>query len=316
MTAPPTVEEITARAASTGSDDIVIVRGGCSLLNRSFSNCRRAVYIASVGKPLVSCAIGRAVALGALQSVDEPVASFFPEWRQGRKRLITIRHILTHRSGIQNVADASIELEPAPDIVRLALAAELTEIPGEKMRYNNKAVAILGGIIERATGCRFDVFVEQELFTPMEIKEFDWVRDATGTPTTYGAFVLRADDLVKFGQLILDNGRFGGTQLLNPKWVAESLAPSSRDHPELGWLWYRLTEVGSQQTGQSAQFVAYYHVGFRGNYLVAIPDQEIVAARLISREGFARGGDVYSSFIEDICRLANPQLGELQIPVA
>lgn len=88
--------------------------------------------------------------LGKLTSIDEPVHAFFPEWRQGRKRDITVRMLMEHTSGLQNVPMTTLEIYPSPDFVQLALCAELDAEPGTTFAYNNKAVNLLAGIVERA----------------------------------------------------------------------------------------------------------------------------------------------------------------------
>ena len=93
----------------------------------------------SATKSVVALAIVLLLDEGKLASLDEPVSNIFAEWKQGRKRDITVRMLLDHTSGLQNVANAGEELEAAPDLVKLALAAELSSDPGTTFSYNTKA---------------------------------------------------------------------------------------------------------------------------------------------------------------------------------
>ena len=74
------------------------------------------------------------------------------EYYAGKKALVTIKHLLNHTSGMQDVAKAGIEVESSKDVVKLALAAELSDEPGTHFYYNNKGVNLLVGIVERASG--------------------------------------------------------------------------------------------------------------------------------------------------------------------
>lgn len=65
----------------------------------------------------------------AITSIDDPVFKYYPEWRQGQKQNITLRHVLTHTSGLQDPGNSS-DVERSPDAVRLALAAELSDPAG------------------------------------------------------------------------------------------------------------------------------------------------------------------------------------------
>jgi CubicO group peptidase (beta-lactamase class C family) len=101
---------------------------------------------------VVSLAFGRLLATGKLASVDEPVHTWYPEWRQGKKRAITIRHLLTQTSGIQADKMTGSEVHGSPDLVQLALCAELADDPGAKFFYNNKASNLLAGLVRRISG--------------------------------------------------------------------------------------------------------------------------------------------------------------------
>ena len=83
----------------------------------------------SATKSIVSLAIGRLIDSGKITSLDQPVSDFYPEWKQGRKKLITVRHLLNHTSGIQN-PPITTEIYASPDFVQLALAAELCRRAG------------------------------------------------------------------------------------------------------------------------------------------------------------------------------------------
>ena len=89
---------------------------------------------------------------GFLDSLDTPVYHYYPEWKQGKKQLITLRHLLNMTSGMQNVPNTGVEIYPSPDFVQLALAAELSDDPGKRFSYNNKSLNLMAGIFRQATG--------------------------------------------------------------------------------------------------------------------------------------------------------------------
>src|SRR5690606_30258640 len=122
------------------SDAVLILHDGEILAEWYFGRERGPIEAMSVVKSLVAVGIGRLITLGKIESLDQPVHAFFPEWKQGRKADITLRHILNHTSGLQNVRNTGVEIYPAPDALKLALAAELSDDPGAKFAYNNKAV--------------------------------------------------------------------------------------------------------------------------------------------------------------------------------
>src|SRR6185295_2307454 len=146
----------------------------------------------SATKSVVGLVIGRLVDTGKLASLDQPVCELYPEWRQGNKQKITIRHLLDHTSGLQNEPNTGIEIYPSPDFIKLALAAELSEEPGTVFRYNNKAVNLLAAIVKIASGKTLDQYARDELFAPMGITDVHWDTDPAGTPQVMAGLQIRA----------------------------------------------------------------------------------------------------------------------------
>jgi len=102
-------------AEATHSDALVLLQRGALVGEWYFGRERVPILTMSCTKPIVSLVIGTLLEDGTLASLDQPVCDFYPEWRQGRKRAITLRHLLNHTSGLQNHANAGLEVEPAPD---------------------------------------------------------------------------------------------------------------------------------------------------------------------------------------------------------
>lgn len=96
------LDHLTHRARETRSDSFTILRHGTALPNHSFERTREPVSIMSVTKMVIGLAFGRLLDDGTLVSLDIPVADILPEWRQGRKRNVTVRMILNHTTGLQN----------------------------------------------------------------------------------------------------------------------------------------------------------------------------------------------------------------------
>jgi CubicO group peptidase (beta-lactamase class C family) len=196
------------------------------------------IELMSVTKSVVALGIGQLLDSGKIKSLDQPVADFYPEWRQGRKKDITVRMLLNHTSGLQDFPRTDVEVYPAPDAIQLALAAELTSKPGTEPFYSNKAVNLLGGIIEKASGLPMDVFFRDGLFKAMGIHPGEWDTDKAGHPYAMAGLHLTAADLAQLGQLVMDRGQWHGQRLLTASYVDSMLAPSSMEG-QCGLLWWR-----------------------------------------------------------------------------
>jgi CubicO group peptidase (beta-lactamase class C family) len=232
------LEKLRKRAEEASSDAVVILKDGHLIADWDFGRERGTIEAMSATKSIVSLAIGRLIDTGKIKSVDQPVSEIYPEWKQGRKRAITVRHLLSQTSGLQNVPMTPVEIYPSPDFVQLALAAELSDEPGSKFSYNNKAVNLLAGVVQRASGMRMDKYLGTEIFEPLGIKDVSWTLDPAGNPHGMSGLQIRAIDLAKIGQMMLDLGSWKGKQILSKDWVEKSIAPSQDLYPAYGLLWW------------------------------------------------------------------------------
>lgn len=231
------LKQLLDRGASTQSDAIVIWQDGHELGHYyAKGTAPGAIELMSVTKSVVALAIGPLLANGRIKSLDQPVADFYPEWRQGQKAKVTIRMIMNHTSGIQNVPRTDVEIYPAPDAIQLALAAELSSKPGDRPSYNNKAVNLLSGIIEKAAGKPMDVFLRDGLFHDMDIHPGRWEKDKAGHPYAMAGLPLTAADLGKLGELVLSKGNWRGRQLIPATYIDALMQPQSED--SMGLLWW------------------------------------------------------------------------------
>lgn len=236
------VDAMARAGADSHSDTLLVMHDGEVLLEHYGAGERGPIELMSATKSVVALGVGLLLADGHMESLDAPVATWFPEWRQGRKGDITVRMLLEHTSGLQNSPNAGAEIYPAPDVVQLALAAELDSAPGEEFAYNNKATNLLAGVIARASGQPMDDYLRARLFVPLGIEPGDWHRDAAGNPHAMAGLPLTARDAAKLGQLLLDDGRLpDGTRLLPEGFVTALWAPSAHSE-RVGLLWWRLPE--------------------------------------------------------------------------
>lgn len=236
------LDHILLRAAETNTDALVVLHDGKLVGDWRFGKSAQPIEAMSVTKSVVSIAIGRLVDQGKLRLQDQ-VARFYPEWGGTPKERITIRDLLDHMSGLK--ADASTdEIYLTSNIVRLALEAPLASEPGTVFFYNNKATNLLTGIAEEVTGTKLDEFMRDEIFAPLGVKRFSWLRDPAGNPHAEAGLKIDALDLAKIGQMMLDEGAFQGQRILSTAWVRESVRKGDGVR-QSGLLWWQLRAPGA-----------------------------------------------------------------------
>ena len=223
-------------AKDSGSDALVIVKNGKLVVEDYFGREPGPIEAMSVTKSIVNLAIGHLLDHGKLTSLDQPVSELYPEWQQGQKRAITLRHLLSHRSGLQ-ANRTTQDIYASPDFVQLALCAELSDEPGTKFFYNNKAVNLLAGVVEKATGERLDRYLGKHVFEPLGITDFGWQLDPAGNPHAMAGLQIRATDLAAIGQLLLDRGLWRGQRVISEQWIDQSMVASD-DAGKCGLLWW------------------------------------------------------------------------------
>jgi CubicO group peptidase (beta-lactamase class C family) len=214
----------------------------------------------SISKSVVSACIGIALQQGLINSIDDPITHYFPELQycsDSVKKTITIRHLLTMSSGLlwneigtygspfNPETQMSMRFRPARYILGRSMAAQ----PGTVWNYNGGNTQLLAEIITRKTGLPIDQFADSYLFKPMGITQYEWVNLVfKKEPSAASGLRLTSRDMLKFGLLYLNKGRWNGIQLLDSNWVAQSFT-SRIERKSLGF--------GIRNGGYGYQFWTY-----------------------------------------------------------
>ncbi|QSQ11410.1 serine hydrolase domain-containing protein [Myxococcus landrumensis] len=235
---PKALEKLLEEAKASHSSAVVILKNGKLIGEWTFGKPSTRIEAMSVTKSVVGMGVVKLLADGKIPSLDVPVHQYFPEWNQGRKKDITLRHLLNHTSGIDVGGPGTGEIYQSPDFVRLALAAELAHAPGTQLQYNNKAVNLLAAIVEKASGKRMDRYFGDAFFRPMGITDYSWTLDKAGNPHAMSGLQIQPRDLAKLGQLLVDGGMWHLRQLLPQEWVKRMLAPGEGPAVGTGLLWW------------------------------------------------------------------------------
>jgi len=275
------LDRLLKRAEETHSDALVVLRDGKLVGDWRFGKPQEPIEIMSVTKSVANLAIGRLVTTGRLFSTDVPVSTWFPEWKQGKKASVTIGHLLNQTSGLK--ADPSAqEVYNSANILRLALDAPLAHDPGTEFFYNNKAVNLLGGVVQKVSGKRLDDYMRDEVFAPLGIDHFAWMRDPAGNPHVMAGLKLDALDLAKIGQLMLNRGVWNGKQIVTGKWVDTSVHPAQAFQPNYGLLWWTVNQW-SKMTLDDETLAAWKKGGAQPGFLdkmATLKDKELTQEEL------------------------------------
>ncbi len=233
---PAAVRDAVAFASANLASTVRIYRRNC-LVATSGNDALAAetpVNLWSATKGVVSILTGRAVTLGRL-GLDDPVGAHLAV-ADPAHAVITVRQLLTQTSGLRFAW--LNEINPSlPDSVAHTLTLPFDHPPGTWFEYAQTPVTLLAAVVEAAVGQDLQDFAATELFEPLGITRdrWWWSRDVAGHTVGYASLSMRPIDLVRLGTLLLDGGRWGDRQLLDPDYVAAMSAPSPTN-PGYGYL--------------------------------------------------------------------------------
>ena len=176
----------------------------------------------SLTKSFFSVAVGFAVADGLLNLDDRVVDvldDHVPARVSPRARQLSVHHLLTMTTGHR--ADALADawaLEPA-DLVKGFLRVPAHDPAGTRHAYNNPTSFVLARMVERVTGRSVPDLLDDRLFRPMGVEHAEWDRVASGTTFGFHGLHLTTEAVAAFGEMLLRQGRWHGSQLVAPEWV-------------------------------------------------------------------------------------------------
>lgn len=199
----------------------------------------------SITKSVVSALVGIALAAGAIETLDEPVIKWFPEYADlntADRRRVTLAHVLGMTSGLAwneeipytDPRNDEIRMTRDPEPLRYALSRPFAHEPGREFTYNGGSTQVLAAVVSRATKTPLRDYARNALFGPLGITRFEWLGDLAGMPSAASGLRLRGRDLAKVGSLYLHGGRWNGKQVIPEDWVERSTRRHFRFRPRTG----------------------------------------------------------------------------------
>jgi CubicO group peptidase (beta-lactamase class C family) len=257
---------------------LLISRGNDVLFEAYYNgrNRSQAANMKSASKSVISALIGIALEEGMIESLDQPIADFFPEYiteENRSKARITIEDLLTMESGLASTSDDRTygRWAVSSDWVKFVLDQPMVATPGQRMIYSTGSTHLLSAILTRATGMDTRTFAQRYLLNPLKARITYWSQDPQGIYFGGNNMEMTPRDMLAFGQMYLDKGHFRGRQVISSDWVEASLEPhaaSPRGQGRLyGYGWW-LRELGGVRVP-----VAW---GFGGQLILVIEELDLV----------------------------------------
>lgn len=279
---------------------LIISRNNHTLYEQYFSEKDNDTLfdIRSSFKAILSLLTGIAIQKGYLSHIDDAVYPYFSNtvyaaYFTGEKKQITINDLLRMQSGLAceeffMTHDCETPMEDSSNWIQYCIQVPMTHTPGAHWSYCTCNSVITGALIEAATKMRLSAFADEVLFKPLNFGKYQWTTDPSNNLMSGGSFFMRADDMHKIGQLVLNDGYYNGQQLISADYLtlATSALISIPDfsfvgHSELknarpetahyGLCWYtEVIHVGRQH------YTCRFSSGNGGQYILIIRELGLV----------------------------------------
>ena len=279
------------------------IKNGDFVYSDCWNNYKKddCTHIMSATKSIMALLIGIAIDKGQIQSVDDKVLDYFPDYKvkRGEKTIfeVTIKHLLTMRAPYKGKGDPWSKVCSSENWT----FSSLDFLGGRKgitdeFDYRTVCLHILSGILFRAAKMKTVDFANEFLFKPLGIaehknyyaksaeehvrftvektpKENIWFADREGLGTPGYGLCLSAEDMAKIGLLCLNKGIYNGKQIVSSGWIEEMTKPRTVESKyfrgmDYGYLWW----ITDREKG------IYAAIGNSGNVIYADPEKDIVIA--------------------------------------
>lgn len=266
--------------------------------------------IASLTKVVsTTSAVALLVERGEME-LDASVRRYLPEWRGEGKADVTVRHLLTHTSGLPSGLWLFGSARSPEAAVEQALAQRLVREPGSAVEYSDLGMILLAEAAERAAGLPLDRFLARELFAPLGMSRTMFLpplvlapeivpsaltpeRDFTlrgvvhdgnafrlGGVAGHAGLFTTARDLAIFAQTMLNGGTYGTTRILAPETI-EAFVTRQREEDTRALGWDTPSDLSSAGRYFSAR--SFGHTGYTGTSLWIDPELDLFVVLLTNR---------------------------------
>ena len=243
----------------------------------------------SMSKSYISTLVGVAIKDNII-NIDQKVCDFLPEYCGEKEKLLTIKNLLTMSSGLNwnesyyNPLGKIAEAYYGNNLKKLVMNLKVIEPPGKVFKYYSCNTQLLAFILESVTGKSINEYASEKLWIPMGAKyPALWNTDTKGgDEKAFCCINSNARDFARIGKLYMNNGNWNGTQIIDSTYVSQ--ATSAAD---------LLDKDGNKNLNYGYQFWItnykdldiYYARGLWGQYVICIPDKDMIIVRLGRKYG-------------------------------
>lgn len=287
----------------TNTHSVLISRNGKLIYEQYFNGFDESTAhdMRSASKSISSALVGIAIDKGLLKDTAQKLISFLPlnvkqqTDHDSRKKAISIGNLLTMSSGLDAI-DFGIdrkslasedEYQSSVNWFKTVIEAPMISYPGTHANYGTANPYLLGIVMDTLVKQPLDAFIDQQLFEPLGISNYVVFNDPLNRPYFGGGIHMRPRDMLKFGLLYANGGKWKNRQVVSKNWVDASFKKYLilENHPEkneYGFLWWHYHYLVNGKTINTIEAR-----GAGGQYIFIVPQYQLVV--VITSANFRNG---------------------------
>ncbi len=255
---------------------LLVSRDGDIIQEHYFNgkNSNSIANVKSVSKSIISALTGIAIEEGHIEDIDQTIDAFFPKLtsEKNNSNKVTVGNLLSMQAGLESTSNRNYgRWVLSNNWIQFALSQPPYDRANGRMIYSTGNTHLLSAIISQSSGKNTLSFARQNLFSHLGFHLSAWPKDPQGIYFGGNDMELTPRQMLAFGELYINQGRFNDKQIIPQAWIEQSLRPrvaSPRGqgrHYGYGW-WVR----------DSAGFETPYAWGYGGQFILLEPENDIV----------------------------------------
>ncbi len=277
----PLPQSILDDAKETKTAAFVIIKDGKLLHEQYFNgyNATSKTNSFSMAKTVTALLLGAAIDDGKIKSENQLFSDFYHNYAKvpfgktlSLKDLVTMEAGLDWNENYHNPFSPNAKAYYGNSLAEAVFLRKLKETPGTHFEYQSGATQLLGFAIRKAVNMPLAEYASKKLWQPLGMEHTAlWTTDENGMEKTFCCIYSNALDFAKLGQLLLDDGKVGSTQIIKPAYLKKMLTPTTLSDNTYGYgVWFNYDN----------KYKYYQYWGMLGQYIIVVPEKKLVIVRL------------------------------------
>lgn len=232
----------------------------------------------SMAKAVTVMLLGKALEEGIIKSMDEKLSDFYSEFKEKTfGNQVTLKNLAQMEAGLDWNEDYNNPFLPnarayyGKSLVKAVFSRKFKEEPGTRFEYQSGSTQLLGFALRKAIGQPLAGYLSEKFWIPLGMEQpAAWSTDDYGMEKTYCCIHACARDFARLGQLFMDDGKVGETQILNKDFIEQMRTPTEKSKEIYGLgLWINHDNPVKH----------YYFLGLQGQYIIMVPEHDMVIVK-------------------------------------